>query len=151
MSYLLLYVSIMTMQHLIDHETDQAVHGHIAHNEFLSKRSPGMGLEQKSRYEPSGCHWAWRWIQATLTNTSCPTSHRATDLLYGFWVRRREREAACVKKKKAPGHENQREKTGRSQTGEAKFVSGLGGGEATSPHRWAFSVSPISQVNQWLR
>lgn len=58
-------------------------------------------------YEPLGCHFAWRCIQATLTNTSCPTSWRAADLLYGVRIGRCE----GGRHVKVPGHRNQREET----------------------------------------
>lgn len=77
--------------------------------EVLGRNLNGL-LEQLRRrnhesYEPSGCHFAWRCIQATLTNTSCPASWRAADLLYGLWSVRCE----GGRHVKVPGHRNQRE------------------------------------------
>lgn len=109
-------------------------------------------------YEPSGRHLAWRCIQATLTNTSCPTSRRAAGLLYGFWI------GWCEGSRhvKVPGNRNQREETasqGRRSPTVGILADSRGrvcrayslSGEAISHGHCGSSVSPISQVNQWLR
>ncbi|CAB1446413.1 unnamed protein product [Pleuronectes platessa] len=83
---------------------------------------------------------------------------RVADLLYGLWTGRCE----GGRHVKGPGRRNQREEAAsqgrrspidglltdrRGQVGQSRRLSG----EATSQGHCGSSVSPISQVNQWLR
>lgn len=73
------------------------------------KGSLGIRLEKKSQvYKPWGCHFAWRCIQATLTNTSHPTSWRTAGLLYWsldctMWGRKARKSAWSLKSKRRVG------------------------------------------------
>lgn len=80
-----------------DKENPSAPQSQATNNNILEdlgrswKGSLGVCWEKKSQvYKSSGCHLAWRRIQATLTNTFCPTSWRVAGLLYGLWIVRRE-------------------------------------------------------------
>lgn len=120
--------------------------------------APARRRNQESN-EPWGCHFGRRCTRATLANMSCPTSWRATGFLYRLWT------GWCEggRHVKVPAYKNQREEM--ASHGLQSPVDGVLTdrkrpnvsaphplrGEATSLGRCASSVSPISQVNQWLR
>ena len=89
------------------------VHGHKPQMARFEKNWAGTqnGLlapawrRNPDSYEPSGRHPVPPCIQATLTNTSCPTSCRVADVLYGLWAGRCE----GGRHVKVPGRRNQRE------------------------------------------
>lgn len=162
----LMIMSLVNTQRLpchIDHETNpsgpwsQATNGkNFGRTELELKMVSwhGLGRRNHKSYEPPGCHFAWRCIQATLTNTSCPTSWRAADLLYGPWTGRCE----GGRHVKVPGHSNQREETpsqGRqsptdgilTDRREAKFASPLPSPHISSMERPLPSATAVPQYH----
>lgn len=155
-----------------NHETNpsglqpQATNGKILEGLSWNRKKGSLGMslgeEITSLTSPRGVISPGGCIQATLTNTSCPSRLRGGKAwLYELCVRRCEGGRHV---KKCPGRRNQREETasqgsqspadGTVQTREAKFASRYllrGEGPLPCVGHCGFSVSPISQVNQWLR
>lgn len=104
--------------------------------------------------EPSGCCLAWRCIQATLPNISCPTSLRESDLLRIGWCEGSMNVKMPLSRGKDRRHQPRDTRASLIVPHKQQRPSLLVPSHECRGHfpgHCGSSVSPISQVNQRLR